>query len=293
MSLIDKKNSQNILLRNNQTFINNSQSYTHRNDSLPTISFHKIPKLNKLYNRHNLNLVKSPKITNSVKNVLLSPVRNNNNIYQTSENKKDYITKIIIQNYPSVNEVIFIFENYLKNNQFESKYKLFYETNTIIFIFEEENVALDFMKLLFKEKQINRKYKYTTININLLKKEKEHSTLPEINKKIADEVLQRLYYGFGYEKKEKPVKKILGNFPFFNSISKSIKQKIKNIFNKKLKVIKKDKNINKLGYNGQPLKTNNKLKINLLNTSYKPIPKTIVRDEDKNKWMCPLDFKIY
>ena len=37
---------------------------------------------------------------------------------------------------------------------------------------------------------------------------------PDINNKIAKEVLRRLYYSLGYEKREKPQKIIYGNFCF-------------------------------------------------------------------------------
>jgi hypothetical protein len=173
----------------------------------------------------------------------------------------------------------------------------------MIFFFAEEKVAIDFMKLLFQEKKYNPKYYNTKISINLMEQTKKK--LPDINQKIAREVLRRLYYGLGYEKKEKPKKKILGNInfgmesPFYNVNKKKMKKnrseinsKEKNLFKKVLKEHKGDK-FGYIGYDGKPLKSYKTLNINLLNTSYKPISSFIVRDVDKNKWMSPMDFKMY
>ena len=129
--------------------------------------------------------------------------------------------------------------------------------------------------------------------------------LKEKEKKLAKEVLRRLFYGEGYEKKEKPKKKILGNInfgiesPFFNINKRKMKKNFsevisneKDLFNKKFSELKGDK-LGYMGYDGQPLKNYQKLKINILNTSYKPPSEFKLREEDKSKWMSPLDFKIY
>ena len=304
MSLIDKKINKNIFYRNIQTLHNNirsSQSYINKNDSLPTIPYPKNEKYNKKYERHNLNLVKSPTIKKSIKNVLLSPLKNSQtNINQINiKRQQEYITQIIIDNPPSPEEVTFLLENYLKKTKCVSNFRSFYDLNTMAFAFQEEKVALDFMQLLFQEKQVNPSYKYTSINISLSKKKNKAKFL-EINQKIAKEVLQRLYYGFGYEKKEKPIKKVIGTVkfsiesPFFYKNQKKMKKNISEInskekifFNKKLKIDNED---NK---EGKPFMNNKKLKLNSLNNTYKPLSKVIIRNEDKSKWMCPLDFKIY
>jgi len=309
MSLIEEKINKNIIQRNNQSLQKNSQSFNYKIESLPTISFHKIPKIKKINNPHNLKTIKSLSIKKSVKKILLNPIINNNisDDKQINTNKTDYITKIIIENPPTRKEINFILENYLNKNKYESKYKSYYDNNTMIFLFEEEKVALDFMHLLFQEKQINPQYRYTTININLSEK-KNKVSLPEINNKnkIAGEVLKRLYYGVGYEKREKPVKKIFGNFkfaiesPFYYVNSKrdkksmsEVNSKEKNFFNKRLKGNSGDNKIGYFGIDEKVLKYNKNSRINLLNTSFKPSIKIIVRDEDKSKWMSPLDFKIY
>ena len=304
MSIIDQKINKNFFYRNNKTLQKNSQSYIYKNESLPTISSSKIPKINKKYPRNNLNLLKSPTVKRSIKNVLLSPLKKNN-LDQTKEINPIFLTKIIIENPPSSEEITFILENYIKITRCEFKYELFYDINYMIFTFEEEKIALDFMKLLFQEKQSNPRFQHTSINIQLSKK-KNISKLPEINNKIAKGVLKRLYYGIGYEKKEKPKKKFLGNVqftiqsPFCYKNPKKMKKNIselnsneKNFFHKKLKDINIGNKFGFIEFNENYFKDNKKFGINLLNTTYKPLAKVIVREENKNKWMCPLDFKMY
>ena len=297
MSLLEQKINNKFCYRNNPTINNISKSYLYKKESLPTISYNKLPKINTFNNRNNLRLVQSPKIKRPAKNVLLSPIRNSK-IEPINLNKTDFITKVIIENALYPNEIVFILDNYLKKEKCESKYKLYNDINTMIFIFEEEKVALDFMKLIFQEKKTNPNYLYTTINV-ILSEKKRNSKFLDINNKIAKEVLQRLYYGIGYEKKEKPKKKIIGNIqfsiesPYYNPNAKRMKKNFsdlnaleKNLFNKKFE---KSKIENYFSFG----KNNKKFNINLLNTSYKPPYKVIVRDVDKAKWMTPLDFSIY
>ena len=189
MSLINEKIDNKFSLRNIKTIQNNSQIYSNKNESLPTIAFRKIPKLNKLYNRNNLNPIKIPKINQSSKNILISPTSN-------ESSKHDFITKVIIENPPSPNDITFILENYFKNNNCNSLYKSDYELNKMILSFEEEKTALDIINLIFKEKKNNPYFYNTNVTVNLTEK-KNKMKFTDINNKIAKEVLGRLYYGIG------------------------------------------------------------------------------------------------
>ena len=297
MSYINQKINNHISIKNLKTIQNNSQVYSNKEESLPVLSYRKIQKLNKLNIRRNLNPFKIPKINNSSKNIFL-------NLPSNGSIKHDFITKVIIENPPSQNDIIFILENYLKRNKCNSLYKSDYENNTMTLSFEEEKVALDFINLIFKEKKNNPHLYRTNITVNL-KEKKNKNKFPEINDKIAKEVLGRLYYGIGYEKKEKPKKKIYGNFsfgidsPFYYVNSKKNKKSMsepnsqeKNLNKRVLKEHKGDK-FGYVGYDGKPLKSYKNFRINLLNTSYKPMSKFILRKEDRKKWMSPLDFKMY
>ena len=294
---MNQKINNHISIKNLKTIQNNSQVYSNKEESLPVLSYRKIQKLNKLNIRRNLNPFKIPKINNSSKNIFL-------NLPSNGSIKHDFITKVIIENPPSQNDIIFILENYLKRNKCNSLYKSDYENNTMTLSFEEEKVALDFINLIFKEKKNNPHFYRTNITVNL-KEKKNKNKFPEINDKIAKEVLGRLYYGIGYEKKEKPKKKIYGNFsfgidsPFYYVNSKKNKKSMsepnsqeKNLNKRVLKEHKGDK-FGYVGYDGKPLKSYKNFRINLLNTSYKPMSKFILRKEDRKKWMSPLDFKMY
>ena len=297
MSYMNQKINNHISIKNLKTIQNNSQVYSNKKESLPVLSYRKIQKLNNLNIRRNLNPFKIPKINNSSKNILI-------NLLSNESIKHDFITKVIVENPPSQNDIIFIIENYLKRNKCNSLYKSDYENNTMTLSFEEEKVALDFINLIFKEKKNNPHFYRTNITVNL-KEKKNKNKFPEINDKIAKEVLGRLYYGIGYEKKEKPKKKIYGNFsfgidsPFYYVNSKKNKKSMsepnsqeKNLNKRVLKEHKGDK-FGYVGYDGKPLKSYKNFRINLLNTSYKPMSKFILRKEDRKKWMSPLDFKMY
>jgi len=294
---MNQKINNHISIKNLKTIQNNSQVYSNKKESLPVLSYRKIQKLNNLNIRRNLNPFKIPKINNSSKNILI-------NLPSNESIKHDFITKVIVENPPSQNDIIFIIENYLKRNKCNSLYKSDYENNTMTLSFEEEKVALDFINLIFKEKKNNPHFYRTNITVNL-KEKKNKNKFPEINDKIAKEVLGRLYYGIGYEKKEKPKKKIYGNFsfgidsPFYYVNSKKNKKSMsepnsqeKNLNKRVLKEHKGDK-FGYVGYDGKPLKSYKNFRINLLNTSYKPMSKFILRKEDRKKWMSPLDFKMY
>ena len=297
MSYMNQKINNHISIKNLKTIQNNSQVYSNKKESLPVLSYRKIQKLNNLNIRRNLNPFKIPKINNSSKNILI-------NLPSNESIKHDFITKVIVENPPSQNDIVFIIENYLKRNKCNSLYKSDYENNTMTLSFEEEKVALDFINLIFKEKKNNPHFYRTNITVNL-KEKKNKNKFPEINDKIAKEVLGRLYYGIGYEKKEKPKKKIYGNFsfgidsPFYYVNSKKNKKSMsepnsqeKNLNKRVLKEHKGDK-FGYVGYDGKPLKSYKNFRINLLNTSYKPMSKFILRKEDRKKWMSPLDFKMY
>ena len=107
MCLIEQKIKKKFFYRNNPTLNNISKSYLYKKESLPTISYNKLPKINTFNNRNNLRLVQSPSIKRPTNNILLSPIRNSQ-IEQTNLNKTDFITKVIIENPPSPNSVVFI-----------------------------------------------------------------------------------------------------------------------------------------------------------------------------------------
>ena len=179
MSLIEQKINKKFCYRNNPTLRKISKSYINKNESLPNISYNKLPKIITNNSRNNLSLVQSPKIKRPAKNVLLSPIRNSK-IEPINLNKTDFITKVIIENALYPNEIVFILDNYLKKEKCESKYKLYNDINTMIFIFEEEKVALDFMKLIFQEKKTNPNYELLKELVEVEIKENDDQMLVQI-----------------------------------------------------------------------------------------------------------------
>ena len=308
MSLLKNINNNDIYYRNNQTLQSNYLSEINHKNYLPKILPHKKSHLNTLNNTNNIILkkikIKSPNLKHSIKYPLFSPKRASNNINPLQPKKYNFISKVIIENAPSSSEIKYFLENYLKKSQTEIKFKYAYENGIMIFSFDDEKIALDFATNIFKEKTRNPLYLNTKINITLSEKEKIKK-LKDKEKKIAKEILRRLFYGEGYEKKEKPIKKILGNIkfgiesPFFNANQKRIKKNFSGMMLEEKNLFKKKFNENKEGkfkyieYDDQSMRNYQKLKINNLDTSYKPPSEFKLREEDKTKWMSPLDFKIY
>ena len=308
MSLLKNINNNDIYYRNNQTLQSNYLSETNHKNYLPKILPHKKSHLNTLNNTNNIILkkikIKSPNLKYSIKYPLFSPKRASNNINPLQPKKNNFISKVIIENAPSSSEIKYFLENYLKKSQTEIKFKYAYENGIMIFSFDDEKIALDFATNIFKEKTRNPLYLNTKINVTLSEKEKIKK-LKDKEKKIAKEILRRLFYGEGYEKKEKPIKKILGNIkfgiesPFFNANQKRIKKSFSGMMSEEKNLFKKKFNENKEGkfkyieYDDQSMRNYQKLKINNLDTSYKPPSEFKLREEDKTKWMSPLDFKIY
>ena len=308
MSLLKNINNNDIYYRNNQTLQSNYLSETNHKNYLPKILPHKKSHLNTLNNTNNIILkkikIKSPNLKHSIKYPLFSPKRASNNINPLQPKKNNFISKVIIENAPSSSEIKYFLENYLKKSQTEIKFKYAYENGIMTFSFDDEKIALDFATNIFKEKTRNPLYLNTKINVTLSEKEKIKK-LKDKEKKIAKEILRRLFYGEGYEKKEKPIKKILGNIkfgiesPFFNANQTRIKKSFSGMMLEKKNLFKKKFNENKEGkfkyieYDDQSMRNYQKLKINNLDASYKPPSEFKLREEDKTKWMSPLDFKIY
>ena len=103
MSYMNQKINNHITIKNLKTIQNNSQVYSNKKESLPVLSYRKIQKLNNLNIRRNLNPFKIPKINNSSKNILI-------NLPSNESIKHDFITKVIVENPPSQNDIIFIIE---------------------------------------------------------------------------------------------------------------------------------------------------------------------------------------
>ena len=123
------------------------------------------------------------------------------------------------------------------------------------------------------------------------------------NKKkgLSYESIMHLYRGNSYVKKVKEFPKIMGNVnlgmksPFY--VVNLNRRKNKNNTSKSLKFKRNDSNKISIdgyfGYDGNPLKSYEKLKISVLDTHYNPFSNVKFRDENRKKWFCPSNFKLY
>ena len=224
-------------------------------------------------------------------------------IRSLTNNDNPYIAKVILENVRSLKDCVFLLENFLKSNNIQTHYETSTEQDKIIFMFAEEKIAFEFTKIIYSEKNKNYLYKNVKVNFSLepnqtyLKRQK----IKNRKRGLSYESIMQLYKGSSYVKKVKEFPKIMGNVnlgiksPFyvvnlnrrknkFNT-SKSLKFK-RNDFNKV--------NIDGyVGYDGNPLKSYEKQKISVLDTHYNPFSNIHYRDVNKNKWLCPSNFKLY
>ena len=314
-------NASNQKPQNN--LINKSQT---ENEYLPTISYDRntttnlvtIPTFSSKNNRYALDLKDSPiKEINTNLNLNTS-VREGGtitpkiitNLNDMKTNKNQFYAKVILQNVPSHNDIIYLLENYLTENNYKIYYETSYEKDKIIFTFHEEKIAFDFTKLIYNEKNRKSSYKDIIVHLSLspnqiyIKKNMENK-----RRGLSHESIMKLFNGDSYVKRIKPEPKIYGNInfgikcPFFNVNDKKIKLNKnknnksfsdKNLFNKNNSTSGQGDVYGYVGYDGKPLKNYEKLRINVLTTHYKPISSSFVfREDNKNRWVSPSNFKMY
>ena len=297
---IDQKKIQHDI--NDQNNVNNSGTNTNKIDTV---------KIKKLFSKSNNNTLNQLSV-NSIENNLSTTksIHTSSRIISTSsvdnESPNKFNSKVILEKIPSVNECIYLLENYLTENNINSKYQTSYEKNKIIFTFNDEKIAFNFTKIIYNEKNNNPLYKdvkvYYSLNPNQDFMNNNQKIL--IKKKgISADSIEKLFRGDRYKKIMKPVKERLGDFylgmssPFY-TVDKKNKMNKNHVFlsanrrknSKKILIL--NRNINS-GERQQPLKDYNKLRINVLDTHYNPISNFLFRDVDKNKWVSPNNFKCY
>lgn len=217
---------------------------------------------------------------------------------------KEFIAKVELQNLRSIDDCMYLLEEYLKTQNKQPYYETFSDQDKFIISFDDEKTAFDFTKIIYTEKSKNSLYKNVLVHLSLspnqnyIKKQKSESK----KRGISIESIMKLYNGSSYTRREKAKPKIYGNIkfglksPFYNVNDR--KNKINSM--KKLKLNLFDKNENNaigdrfgyVGYDGQPLKNYEKLRISVLDTHYKPISEFRYREDNKKKWVSPANFKF-
>ena len=224
-------------------------------------------------------------------------------IKSLTNNDNPYIARVILENIRSLKDCIYLLENYLKSNSIQTYYETKSEQDKITFLFADEKIAFEFTKIIYNEKNKNYLYKNVKVNFRLEPNETYLKREKVKNKKrgLSYESIMQLYQGSSYVKKDKEFPKIIGKLkiglksPFY--VVSLNKKKNKLNTSKKFLLSRNSLNINTLegylGYNGNPLKSYEKLKINVLDTHYYPFSNVQYRDENKTKWFSPKNFKCY
>ena len=226
---------------------------------------------------------------------------NTDNVLDRSSNP--YIAKVELQNLKSIDDCMYLLEEYFKSQNKQPYYETFSDQEKFIISFDDEKTAFDFTKIIYTEKSKNSLYKNVLVHLSLspnqnyIKKQKSESK----KRGISLESIMKLYNGSSYTRREREKPKIYGNIkfglksPFYNVNDRKIK--INSV--KKLKTNLFDRNANNIGdrygfvgYDGQPLKNYEKLRISVLDTHYKPISEFRYREDNKKKWVSPTNFKF-
>ena len=252
-------------------------------------------------NNNNLNTLISAK-TEGLNSEKITP-----NLIKIRKTNNKFFAKVVLVNGPSPNDIIHLLEKYLTENNYQITYDTDIEVNKITFTFHEEKIAYEFMKLIYNEK--NKGHAYRNVNVFLFLSPNKRYIRELENKKrgISAESILRLFNGNSYVKKEKPLPKIYGNInfgmksPFYNGYERKKSNNTNNgksfsnkeFFNKNNSFSVKGDINGYVGYDGKPLKNYEKLKISVLDTHYKPISGFEYREDNKNKWVSPTNFKMY
>lgn len=223
------------------------------------------------------------------------------NILERSSNP--YIAKVELQNLRSIDDCMYLLEEYFKTQNKQPYYETFSDQDKFIISFDDEKTAFDFTKIIYTEKSKNALYTNVLVHLSLSPNQNYIKKQKSENKKrgVSIESIMKLYNGSSYTRREKEKPKIYGNIkfglksPFYNVNDR----KNKNSSMKKLKGIHFDKNVaivgdryGYVGYDGKPLKNYEKLRISVLDTHYKPISEFKYREDNKKKWVSPTNFKF-
>lgn len=228
-----------------------------------------------------------------------SPVSLKYSILRSSSS--NFLSKVIIENIPSPQKAISLLENFLSQNNYENiNYQKIEGEEKIEFIFNDEQVAFNFTKLIHQQKERSPSFYNVNVHLSLVPNNNygrgRCSSLKKKGLPIAS--IQRLFQGLGVtskNKEEKKMNKINGNLDL--GVSSPF------LYPHERKKMKKDNK--KCETEGNVLKGKNsgnnefinkfkdytRLPIRVLDTHYCPLSDPNFRPEEKNKWVSPSNFK--
>ena len=258
-------NDYNYYSNNNYNNHNNYNNYNHfRNNNLTSIN-----------ETASQNTISTEKKEENIPNNLKSKT------IETSINS-NYLSKVTVENIRQPKDIIFTLDNFLTENKYENDYKQIMEKNKISFIFNKEEIAFNFTKLLNNMKNRNPIYQNINVHLSLTPNNNYNKTIDGKNRKrgLSIDSIQRLFNGLGAKKHEKSKVKLNlelgGSSPFLYPYEKRRNKRNKNSPENSL---------------DNKLKDYNKLPIRVLDTDYKPLRSPEFREEQKDKWVCPSNFK--
>lgn len=190
-----------------------------------------------------------------------------------------YNAKVIIENFRQSQDILYLLDVFISENNYQKNYEIQQETNKIIILFYQEDMAFNFIKILNNYKSKNNLYNDMKVNLSLTQKDNynKYNSFGTIKRRgISTDTIQRLFQGIGGRKREKKENKkklkILINSPYYS---------LNNKLNKS-----NDKNANDI------LKDYNKFPIRVLDSDYQPLRVYNFRSEEKTKWISPTNFHI-
>ena len=271
-------NNQSYSYNNSQNYNNpfyRNQNYNNNNNSFNT-------------NHNNINGGYSQNISTITekREETINSINNKSKTIESMGNR--YFSKVIVENIRKPKDIIYILDNYLNENNLEKNYKTVVEKNKISFMFYEEETAFNFTKLLNGLKSKNVLYFEMNAHLSLTPNNNYNKKDKIKRRGLSIDSIERLFNGLGSKKQEKK-SKINPNLdlgvssPFLYPYEKKRQKK-----NSK----GKDNLTNKIDININKLKDYNKLPIKVLNEEYVPLRDPNFRQEVKDKWICPTNFKF-
>jgi hypothetical protein len=136
------------------------------------------------------------------------------NVLERSSNP--YIAKVELQNLKSIDDCMYLLEEYFKAQNKQPYYETFSDQDKFIISFDDEKTAFDFTKIIYTEKSKNSLYKNVLVHLSLspnqnyIKKQKSETK----KRGISLESIMKLYNGSSYTRREKEKPKIYGNIKF-------------------------------------------------------------------------------
>ena len=107
-----------------------------------------------------------------------------------------FVQKLIIQNHPSTENILYTLEHFLSENDYETDYVTDNEQNKLIILFYNDEIAYNFTKELNIEKIKNPAYSEINITLSIIKNE-NYKPPKNLKKKkfLSFESIERLYKG--------------------------------------------------------------------------------------------------